>query len=75
MVLCRANTVEFIWKLSNFTGGERPQMSLRALLQAHTSRTIDVPYASWIASSHEKYEPTAFRAIQYHVAFMGKVYE
>ena len=75
MVLCRANTVKFIWQLSSFTGGERPEMSSRAFLQAHMSRTIDVPYASWIDSSHEKYEPTVFRAIKYHVAFMGKVYE
>ena len=72
MVLCCANTVKFIWQLSSFTGGERHQMSLRAFLQAHMSRTTDVPYASWIASSHDEYEPTAFRAIQYHVTFMEK---
>jgi hypothetical protein len=40
-VIYRTNTEKVLWCLSSFTGGGRPQVSLRTLFQAQAGRTID----------------------------------
>ena len=43
LVLCRTNTVNVIWRLSNFNGGRRPQVPLRGLFQARADAWVEPP--------------------------------
>jgi hypothetical protein len=37
------NTVEVIWRLSNFTDGGRPRVPLRTLVQARAGTQVEPP--------------------------------
>ena len=40
-VLRLTNTLKVIWRLSNFTGGGRPRVPLRALFQARVNALLE----------------------------------
>ena len=42
--LRRTNTANVIWRLSFFTGGGRPQVTLRALFQARAGTRVELPH-------------------------------